>query len=650
MASSPGALTPDVAPRRAVNAIRSFTVPAKLSSTPPAAKAQPEIGSAEGIETLYVHPNASIFKFTASGFGVGSSSSSPGRPQSSSGTLPWATSTERTIAVGQLELYRVPGSVSFLKSGTLLHAVLPKSQCWCVDGVSKFVVRASPETYYRIEVPGETAEDLKLVEGLKETLKKVLSYEKAPCPFARTFTVDLPQETPEPKKKRRRHTEGKVKKWRLDHAYGWKPENWEPGMDEPEEREEASASASGSDGESSSQDETAEETAELNEGMQNVAVSPSARARALQALRSASMSQQPAMPSTPPPKLRPRAQETESMAAEDTTAGATRQDDSGAMTEPTRQDDNIIPIRTFQSIPTDMPPSPPDSSAGLDFSEHRHTLDGGLDIERIVEGDAEDDAVVEHATTGDSVPHDEAVPNDDEEEREGSQTQPSPQIIEVVPHNVEPAPAEPHADDAEVNAGSEDETTSTVHLSPSPSEDRRSVTPPKRRPSSEDPYAAIQARILARRSLSGTTSFYPLHKSPTRESTSSNSSAATIVSNSASRSRRSQEDIATVMARKAYSVILGPPAHLVAIMLKIAARFASGAFGMSGMFYVESPLDSPRKVPGSYHSQLDGETMEAVEVHSEDEREAWEDEEDDFGIPLPSNVRGLRARKGLGAD
>ena len=171
---------------------RSFTVPPKLTvstrNTP-----NPEIGAADGIETLYVHPSASIIKFNTGASRPSSSSGSPlVRHGDNSGTLPWSYPTESTVAVGPMEIYRVPGSVSFLHSGALLHAILPRSQCWCVDGVSKFAFRVLPETYYRIELPGETAEDLELVEALKLTFKKVLFYERTACPFARGFTVDLP--------------------------------------------------------------------------------------------------------------------------------------------------------------------------------------------------------------------------------------------------------------------------------------------------------------------------------------------------------------------------------------------------------------------------------------------------------------------------
>ena len=63
-------------------------------------------------------------------------------------------------------------------------------------------------------------------------------------------------------------------------------------------------------------------------------------------------------------------------------------------------------------------------------------------------------------------------------------------------------------------------------------------------------------------------------------------------------------------------------------MLRIAARFANGAFGVDSMFYVESPIDSPRQVPGSY--QLRSDDVEDLDSDLE---------EDDFGVPLNNPVR-----------
>jgi len=177
-----------------------------------------------------------------------------------------------------------------------------------------------------------------------------------------------------------------------------------------------------------------------------------------------------------------------------------------------------------------------------------------------------------------------------------------------------------------------------------------SLKKPSRQAGAEDPYAAIQARIMARRSLSGTTSFHPLHKSPTRSSTSSTASSATLISSKAAQTTRGRHkpgELSSTLVSRAYSTFLGPPAHIVALMLHVAAKFANRAFGVNSPFYVESPLDSPRKVPGSF-SRSAGDHIEEVDVVLNS------DEEDDFGVPLHQPVsnfaelyaRERRARKG----
>ena len=146
------------------------------------------------IVTLFSHPSARVIKFNTSGLRTASSLSSLRmRRTDGSETLPWSYPTESTIAVGAIKIYRVPGSVSFLHSGSLLHAILSRTQCWCVDGVSTFAFRVLPETYYRLELPGVTVKDLELVEGLKATLEMVLVYERTPCPFVRGPSINLAQ-------------------------------------------------------------------------------------------------------------------------------------------------------------------------------------------------------------------------------------------------------------------------------------------------------------------------------------------------------------------------------------------------------------------------------------------------------------------------
>lgn len=153
---------------------------------------------------------------------------------------PWLLVWDRTCKIsgssatdkfsGPLEIYRVPGSVAFLHSGSLLHAILPRSQCWCVDGVSKFAMRVLPNTYYRIELPGTTPEDLEYVEQLKKTLAKVLYYERTACPFQRGFGEDLPEMPSRNSRRLSREFIEPAKRWRLDKV--WRPEGAE--LEEPQ--------------------------------------------------------------------------------------------------------------------------------------------------------------------------------------------------------------------------------------------------------------------------------------------------------------------------------------------------------------------------------------------------------------------------------
>ncbi|KAF2631752.1 hypothetical protein BU25DRAFT_407392 [Macroventuria anomochaeta] len=205
--------TPEHAPPPLNNGRRSFTVPARLRSSPASASAS--TNSADGIETLVVCPHSKIVSFTATG-----ASAAGGEAH-----IAWRTPTERTLAVGVLRIYRVTASnVSFLNSGNLLHTIFPRSQCWCVDGQSVFVLRIRQDSYYRMELPFETNEDKAKIEQFKSVLGQVLQYEKTQCPFTRSFEVELPERPKTPPRKRptRRSTQ-KAKKWTFDKT--WMPED-----------------------------------------------------------------------------------------------------------------------------------------------------------------------------------------------------------------------------------------------------------------------------------------------------------------------------------------------------------------------------------------------------------------------------------------
>ncbi|KAL8684048.1 MAG: hypothetical protein Q9186_000078 [Xanthomendoza sp. 1 TL-2023] len=189
---SPLTPTPDQPP----TIRRSFTTPTRSSRTPRASPTTREIAEEEA-ETLYAHNAGKIVSFNPPYTGTRRHSSVEQAHSAIQdepvGTLPWASATERTIAAGPLRIYRVLGSVAFLKSGATLKPILAKSQCWCVDGESKFVLPVGPHTFYRIELPNTTGQDHAKVEEFKGMLGKVLQYETTPCPFKRGFTVDLPE-------------------------------------------------------------------------------------------------------------------------------------------------------------------------------------------------------------------------------------------------------------------------------------------------------------------------------------------------------------------------------------------------------------------------------------------------------------------------
>ncbi|KAK4498159.1 hypothetical protein PRZ48_010815 [Zasmidium cellare] len=708
--------TPENTPRKvALN--RSFTLPAKVatsSRTNPSA----EIGAAEGIETLYVHPNGKVIKFTSAGASrPGSSAGTPSPSSGNNGKLPWATLTEQTLAAGPLEIYRVPGSVSFLHSGALLHAILPRSNCWCVDGVSKFAMRVLPDTYYRIELPGDTPEDLEKAEECKETLKKVLHYERTPCPFARTFTVDIPEEI-EVKKTRRRRSHGAARKWKLDRAYSWKPED---GVEPPRGgSEESSGSAAASDEEGlSSNDDTRSGASESRDTINELPIQtpsrPSVKERARGFnLRSVTAPAQVPAQATPASTLRSSIPIDARLQPRDRSRSPGQEAEAPAQAagdEPLGR----TSLRPFQSIPTDMPPSPPDSSAGLDFRDTEHPprtafLDAStpVDVHATTNSARDTDLSVNSApalqkdcvdeVAKDAVGRSESsLPHPDQLDSAASAVQNS-EAEDGTPNSILIASAEPHEEDIFVTASiredfnqergdhavheshdsqileaggngdqsaslsqngerceNEPETTidnaaggeqsespqdDVAFGEPGNDEDQNDVsegqpTSSIQEPSKPDPYAQIQARIQARRSIGGTTSFHPTRKSPTRQSTSSTASSASLSSMRSGLSRRSgpsqpqQQALASALVRKACAVFLGPPAHLVVIMLKIAARFAKGALPSSLMF--ESPAGMAKRVPGSF--DLEGSDVEDFDLDDMD----WE--EDDFGVPLRSPIR-----------
>ncbi|OBT53662.1 hypothetical protein VE04_06071 [Pseudogymnoascus sp. 24MN13] len=165
--------------------------------------------SSESIESLYIHPSVRIVSFESFGsssvFQRRSSLNTPNLAdvEEEVGTLPWSSTFERTIAVGPLRIYRAPGSVAFINCSTVIQPVLPKSRCWCVDDdATKFILQIRRPQFWRIEVPLDDPNHKAKSQELKDVLSQILLFEKTPCPFSRSFHIELPEPPQTPVKKK----------------------------------------------------------------------------------------------------------------------------------------------------------------------------------------------------------------------------------------------------------------------------------------------------------------------------------------------------------------------------------------------------------------------------------------------------------------
>jgi hypothetical protein len=121
-------------------------------------------------------------------------------------------------------------NVSFLNSGNLLHTIFPRSQIWLVDNQSVFVLRIRQDSYYRIELPYETDDDKDKITQFKSVLAQVMQYERTQCPFARGFEAIAELERPKspPRKTIKRKPSGQAKKWVMDKTWVPQPHGSRP--------------------------------------------------------------------------------------------------------------------------------------------------------------------------------------------------------------------------------------------------------------------------------------------------------------------------------------------------------------------------------------------------------------------------------------
>ncbi|KAF2102239.1 hypothetical protein NA57DRAFT_73671 [Rhizodiscina lignyota] len=562
--SSPS--TPETpAPRIRPVSLRSSTVPTKLiegHSTSSPTSATGTVGTDKDLEILFAHVSGKIVSFTTS--------SSTSRPSSSSsrgtaadkdviGTLPWASPTERTVAAGPLQIYRVRSSgVAFLHSGRLLHPIMPASQCWCVDGESKFVLRVRDGVFYRLELPWDTEDDKTKVEEFKDVLGKVLRYERTACPFNRGFHVDLPEESLDsPTRVRILRNTSRAKRWKLKGV--WVPEDGRPQMTTAEDRR-PSETSQDSNGEGTESSNSVDD--DPREESSGVAAKPQE-----QAVAGAEPERKDSIDVSESPIIQP---------SRPRTIVAIR-----SVTAPPH-------LITSTSPPSVAPPSPEDIT------------EQDADTRSIASSRASyhtaDDSDSPLSTSG---PYEDALPT------------PGPEISNTI--DLSNSGKGHHARDvSDVTITGSDDTdgvaeSSKRHSFPSPPStptlicDMDDVGDP---PWSDavTPPNTLRLRRLPKAQARGRDGAQAAPYTPIFSPT------------SPTRGRR----LTAAILQKAYSIILGPPASLVALMLRIAAKIANGA----NIWY-------------SYDLRGHGERM-AGTWESTDEEDAWD--EDDFGVPL-SNTK-----------
>ncbi|KAF2711672.1 hypothetical protein K504DRAFT_374061 [Pleomassaria siparia CBS 279.74] len=569
------------------NLRRAFTLPSRIIR-PRASTTSPSPASADGIETLFTHTCNKIVSFTIAGTRMQPISS---RRQSidvdadKTGTLPWKSTTERTLTVGALRIYRVTSSnVSFLNSGSLLHTIFPRSQCWCVDAESKFVLRIRQDSYYRIELPCESEEDREKLDEFRAVLDQVLQYEKTPCPFRRRFEVQLPEPvtTPTPRKRAQQPPE-KAKKWLFDKT--WMPDQGPRPSTPVLGGSDSGSTSSHEDGRSSINTNRREATLESLETADNVTPlkripqrtpSLSERAQKFQGARSMTLPVGRGMDFS---KMR------QQPGPLDGTEDGRKQ-----------STDNISMESSTDSFhtPGQLSPSPPYLDAEVNqtnpweeelnprMSRKDQHARGRSRRRRYSE------ATVRAPSFDPSEEYTSEEYSSEEEDPEefltatwvtSLRSKPNPNIA----FQPSSAPSTPP-----LVSDREEDSLPTLDV----------ATPPEH----------IRMKRLTgasqRRAFSPMPSphnlFLPTSQGPRKQLT-------------------------AALIRKTYELVLGPPHHLVTLMLRIAANIKNGAFG----FTTYRIRQEASKIPGSWDSDQE-----------------WSEDEDDFGIPLRSLRKSTSKRRG----
>jgi hypothetical protein len=439
-----------------------------------------------------------------------------------------------------------------------------------VDEKSKFVLRVRDGSFYRIELPCNTQEEKALVEDFKKSLSTVLQYEKTPSPFRRGYVPEPIEQPKTPSKKSSRPRE-KAKKWRLnkvwepedpDHRAQWSPQN---------RQEEDPASwrkhlqprtvAAAESGDTSSSQDTTEDEGTMTDESSTVQEDASGVAAKAARFEESMQETSPRTPRTFALPLRPRLDALRSVTS------------PPQLLHDAASDGLMEPLARPQSRESDS-----DSVASS------HTSFYSVD-EAALAAEAQE-------YVGDLIDHEHMTTI------KAARSNHSRQISEIT---ITPATPPSLAGGSNLGEdGREPSNPSTPTLVSDTDDDHDlpfldAVTPPD----------TIRLRRL------------PRHLSEHDEDDHALQSFRSPNSffNSKAPSRR--RAISAALVQKAYSLLVGPPSHLVSLMLEIAARIVRSMQGAK---------DMRRKMPGAWNSS-----------HAEEDEDQWG--EDDFGIPLDNLPR-----------
>jgi hypothetical protein len=442
-------------------------------------------------------------------------------------------------------------------------------------------MRVLPNTYYRIELPGDTKEDLEQADLLKKTLATVLYYERTACPFQRGFGLDLPEMPKRNSRRLSRELVEPAKRWKLDKI--WRPEGHDPDIAQPSHPDTHTGRYDTATSSEAENDITTSDPAKSEADEEPVAALATRRdkprplsglypAKKLAAMRSV----------TAPPQLTCRANKVRDM--------ADRFNHSARDTSP--------PVSRPCSSRR-LPPTP----ESIDDYEHSHMED--LDIPAEPSTMTETSGLPE-ARPVTEMPHIESLMIVEQpcKELEPSLPRESPDDHQAEDSVIElPLPKETQKQ--AISGATETEEESTPVLStvkppspPKPVEEQIPVQTPaiSSTTSTAGTTFSGSSPALSTASLSSTASWSSLPVLTPSEATNllrqrrhqspSSSSSIRSSSSSSSSSPPTQTQLIRTtparLVRKTCAIFLGPPANLVATMLRIAARLvASGALNQT---------------------------------------------------------------------